>query len=167
MSEGLNRVTLLGNLGADPELRYTQGGTAVLNMRMATTESYLDSNRQRQERTEWHNVVIWGKRGEGLSRVLTKGSRVLIEGSLRTSSYEDREGQRRYKTDVVANNLIFAGSRGGDGQSRQGGYEQGGGHYGGEQRQHAPQPAPSYDQYDPDMATDGDEYGGIDDEIPF
>lgn len=109
MSEGLNRVTLLGNLGADPELRYTQSGQPVLNLRLATTESYLDSNRVRQERTEWHHVVIWGKRGEGLARVLSKGSRILVEGGLRTSSYDDREGVRRYRTEIFANNVIFAG----------------------------------------------------------
>lgn len=110
MAEGLNRVLLLGNLGADPELRMTPGGQAVLNLRLATTESYLDRNRVRQERTEWHRVVVWGKRAEALSRFLTKGSRLFVEGSLRTSSYDDREGQRRYRTEVVATNIIFAGS---------------------------------------------------------
>jgi single-strand DNA-binding protein len=112
MAEGLNRVMLLGNLGADPELRYTQSGQAVLNMRLATTESYLDRNKVRQERTDWHNVVLWGKRGEALAKFLTKGSTVFIEGGLRTSSYDDKEGNKRYKTEVHATNLILAGSRG-------------------------------------------------------
>jgi len=112
MADGLNRVMLLGNLGADPELRFTQGGQGVLNMRIATTESYLDKNKVRQERTDWHNVVVWGKRGEGLAKVLTKGSSVFVEGSLRTSSYDDRDGNKRYKTEVIANNIILAGGRG-------------------------------------------------------
>jgi single-strand DNA-binding protein len=112
MADGLNRVMLLGNLGADPELRFTQGGQAVLNMRIATTESYLDKNKVRQERTDWHNVVVWGKRGEGLAKVLNKGSSIFVEGSLRTSSYDDRDGNKRYKTEVIANNIILAGGRG-------------------------------------------------------
>lgn len=109
MSDGLNRVVLLGNLGADPELRYTASGTAVLNLRLATSESYLDANKERQERTEWHTVVVWGARGEGLSKILKKGDRILIEGGLRTSSYEDREGVKRYKTEVHATNVVLAG----------------------------------------------------------
>src|SRR5215468_4505752 len=114
MAEGLNRVMLLGNLGADPELRFTQGGQAVLNMRIATTESFLDKDRVRRERTDWHNVVVWGKRGEALGKILTKGSSIFIEGSIRTSSYDDREGNKRYKTEIIANNVILAGrGRGG------------------------------------------------------
>ncbi len=113
MADGLNRVMLLGNLGADPELRFTQGGQAVLNLRLATTETYLDKNKVRQERTDWHNVVIWGKRGEALAKILAKGSSVFIEGSLRTSSYEDREKVKRYKTEVIANNVLLTGGRGG------------------------------------------------------
>jgi single-strand DNA-binding protein len=112
MAEGLNRVMLLGNLGADPELRYTQSGSAVLNMRLATTESYLDRNKVRQERTDWHNIVLWGKRGEALAKFLTKGSTIFVEGGLRTSSYDDKEGVKRYKTEVHATNIILAGGRG-------------------------------------------------------
>ena len=113
MAEGLNRVMLLGNLGADPELRMTQGGQAVLKLRLATSENYLDKNRQRQERTEWHSVVIWGKRAEALAKILTKGSRIFIEGGLRTSSYDDRDGNKRYRTEIVAQNLLLQGSGGG------------------------------------------------------
>jgi len=120
MADGLNRVILLGNLGADPELRMTNGGTAVLNLRMATSESYLDRNKQRQERTEWHRVVIWGKRAEALGKILTKGDRILIEGSLRTSSYEDRDGNKKYTTEIVANNVVLSGS-GAKGRSSGGG----------------------------------------------
>jgi single-strand DNA-binding protein len=111
MSEGLNRCILLGNLGADPELRYTQGGQAVMSLRMATTESYLDGDRNRKERTDWHNVVVWGKRAEGLSKILRKGSSILVEGSLRTSSYESRDGGKRYKTEVNARNVLLTGGR--------------------------------------------------------
>ncbi|XXX75868.1 single-stranded DNA-binding protein [Sorangium sp. So ce134] len=109
MAEGLNRVMLLGNLGADPELRFTQGGQAVLNLRLATTESYLDRDKVRKERTDWHNVVIWGKRAEALGKILSKGSSIFVEGSLRTSSYDDRDGNKRYKTEVIANNVLLTG----------------------------------------------------------
>ena len=110
MTDGLNRVMLLGNLGAEPELRTTTGGQAVLRLRLATTENYIDHNKQRQERTEWHSVVVWGKRGEALSRFLQKGSRILVEGSIHTSSYDDKDGNKRYKTEVVANNVVLCGS---------------------------------------------------------
>jgi len=156
MAEGLNRVLLLGNLGADPELRMTGGGQAVLKMRLATSETYLDRNRVRQERTEWHNVVVWGRRAEALSKFLTKGSRLFIEGGLRTSSYEDRDGNRRYRTEVVANNVILAGG-GGRGGSR-------GDDYG----------PPPDDVREPARAGgsgngygDADYGGGDDDDIPF
>src|SRR3954466_2922928 len=133
MADGLNRVMLLGNLGADPELRFTQGGQAVLNMRLATTESYLDKDKVRRERTDWHNVVVWGKRGEALAKILAKGSSVFIEGSLRTSSYDDREGNKRYKTEVIANNILITNSRGrgGAGAEEGGGYDGGGAEDGG------------------------------------
>ena len=111
MGDGLNRATLLGNLGADPELRFTQGGQPVLSLRMATQESYLDKNKERKERTDWHNVVIWGKRGEALAKFLRKGAMVYVEGSIRTSSYDDREGNKRYKTEIVASDLIPCGER--------------------------------------------------------
>ena len=126
MAEGLNRVMLLGNLGADPELRMTQGGQAVLKLRLATSETYIDKNRQRQERTEWHSVVIWGKRAEALAKILTKGSRIFVEGGLRTSSYDDRDGNKRYRTEIVASNILLQGGAGG---GRGGGGGGGGGGY--------------------------------------
>lgn len=112
MSDGLNRVLLFGNLGSDPELRFTGGGTgrAVLHMRLATSESYLDASQVRQERTDWHDVTIWGKRGEALAKVLTKGARVLVEGRLHTSSWE-KDGVKRFRTEVVADNVLLAGGR--------------------------------------------------------
>lgn len=119
MADGLNRVTLMGNLGADPELRFTQGGHAVLHCRLATTMSYLDRDRDkvRQERTDWHNVVVWGKRGEALGKILGKGSQVYVEGPLRTSSYDNKEGVKVYRTEVIAQHVIIGG-RGQGGGSR-------------------------------------------------
>lgn len=111
MADGLNKVMLIGNLGADPELRMTSNGQAILKMRIACSESYLDRNKVRQERTEWMSVVIWGKRAEGLAKILSKGSRLYVEGGLRTSSYDDREGVKRYKTEVNATNIILFGGR--------------------------------------------------------
>ena len=108
MADGLNKVMLLGNLGADPELRVTPGGQAVLKLRLATSESYLDKNNTRQERTEWHSVTVWGKRGEALAKILSKGSSIFVEGRLSTSSYE-KEGAKHYRTEVVATNIILAG----------------------------------------------------------
>jgi single-strand DNA-binding protein len=112
MAEGYNKVFLLGNLGAEPELKFTQGGQAVLHLRLATNWSYLDRDKVRQERTDWHNIVVWGKRGEALAKILNKGSSLFVEGSLRTSSYDDRDGNKRYKTEVIANNVIIAGGGG-------------------------------------------------------
>lgn len=158
MAEGLNRVMLLGNLGADPELRMTSGGQAVLKMRLATSESYLDRNRVRQERTEWHAVVVWGKRAEALGKFLTKGTKLFIEGSLRTSSYEDKEGNKRYRTEIVANNVLLTGGGGGGG-GRGGGGSFGPGDAGRDEGGHPPPQGGGYDE--------ADYGGGGDDDIPF
>ncbi len=165
MADGLNRVLLLGNLGSDPELRYTQGGQAVLNMRLATTESYLDRNKVRQERTDWHSVVMWGKRGEALAKFLSKGSRIFVEGGLRTSSYEDKDKNKRYKTEVHATNIIFADSRGSRGSGDYG--ESAGGERGGGRRA-ASAPASAPPESAPPAADDipPDDFQGGDD-IPF
>ncbi|HZU85009.1 MAG TPA: single-stranded DNA-binding protein [Polyangiaceae bacterium] len=142
MAEGLNRVFLFGNLGADPELRVTPGGQAVLKLRMATTETYLDKNNVRQERTEWHRVTLWGKRGEALGKFLAKGDRIFVEGRLQTSSYE-KNGEKRYSTDIVANNIILTGGRGRGGEAG-GGYaaREGGGGGRRQQRGAARRPRP-------------------------
>lgn len=108
MSEGMNTVILMGNLGADPELRQLPSGTHLLKLRMATSETYLDRNKERQERTEWHDVVLWGPRAEPLSRILTKGSGIVVEGSLRTNSYE-KDGVRRYRTEIFARDVHLLG----------------------------------------------------------
>ena len=160
MAEGLNRVMLLGNLGADPELRYTQSGQAVLNMRIATTESYLDRNKVRQERTDWHAVVLWGKRGEALAKFLTKGSTVFIEGGLRTSTYDDKEGNKRYKTEVHATNIILAG-RGRGGGAEAGDPSAGGG---GSRR---PAPAGGMPPAGGGEDIPPDDFSGGNDDIPF
>lgn len=115
MSDGMNKVFLAGNVCKDPEGRVGQGGSFVLRLRVATNESYLDKNKNRQERTEYHNVVVFGPRGEALSRFMTNGMSVTIEGSLRTSSYE-KDGQKRYSTDVIAANVILGGGGGRRGQ---------------------------------------------------
>jgi single-strand DNA-binding protein len=119
MSDGLNKVMLLGNLGADPELRSTSGGQSILKLRLATAESYLDRDKNRQERTEWHSITVWGKRGEALAKFLEKGSRIFVEGKIRTSSYDDKEGQKRYRTEIIADEIILCGGKrgGGAGQS--------------------------------------------------
>src|SRR5262249_11906050 len=143
----------------DPELRFTQGGQAVLNMRLATTESYLDRNKVRQERTDWHNVVVWGKRGEALAKFLTKGSTIFVRGGLRTSSYDDKHGNKRYKTETHANNVILAGGRGGRGGG--GDMPQGGGG-GGRSSGGSGGPPPG----GPSDDMPPDDFGGGDD-IPF
>lgn len=109
MSDGLNSVHLIGNLGSDPELRMTHGGQAVLTIRLATSESYLDRDRNRQERTEWHTVVLWGKRAEGLAKILHKGSKIGVHGSLRTNSWEGTDGTKRYRTEIQARQVILCG----------------------------------------------------------
>ena len=161
MAEGLNKVMLLGNLGADPELRMTAGGQAILKLRLATTETYLDKSNTRQERTEWHSITVWGKRGEALAKILAKGSNIFVEGSLRTSSYE-KDGEKRYRTEIVANNILLTGRRGG-GEAR--GHDdfggpppeprRGGGGGGGWPAAPAPAPQDDYNDF------------GADDDIPF
>lgn len=125
MAEGLNKAMLIGNLGADPELRSTTGGRSKLTIRLATTESYLDQNKQRQEVTHWHNVVLWGPRAEALQKILTKGSRVYVEGRIETRSYEDKDGVKKYATDIACKELILLDGRRGEGGG--GGGEHGGG----------------------------------------
>jgi len=107
----VNKVILIGNLGADPELRYTNTGTAVANFRIATNEVWTDKNGERQERTEWHQIVVWGKQGENCGKYLKKGRPVFVEGRLQTRSWEDQSGNKRYTTEVVAQAVQFLGGR--------------------------------------------------------
>jgi single-strand DNA-binding protein len=108
----VNKVILIGNLGADPELKYTPSSRALCNLRIATTEVFKDKGGQRQEKTEWHRVTVWGDQAENCSKYLSKGRSVYIEGRLQTRSY-DKEGQKHYATDVVADRVVFLGSGGG------------------------------------------------------
>ena len=108
-SRGVNKVILVGNLGADPEIRYTTSGTAVANLRLATTESYTDKNGERTERTEWHKVVLWGKTAETASQYLTKGKQVYVEGRIQTREWQDKEGTKRCSTEIHANSMIMLG----------------------------------------------------------
>ena len=116
MSDGLNRVMLLGNLGADPELRVIGSGQALLKLRLATNESYLDKNQVRQERVEWHRVTVWGRRAEGLAKFLRKGHKIFVEGRIQTSTY-DKDGEKRYSTEIVATNIIVAAGDRSEGSS--------------------------------------------------
>lgn len=111
MSEGLNKVILLGNLGADPETKFGQSGAGATRLRLATTTSWFDKTaNERKERTDWHSVVVFGKRGEALQKILRKGSTIMVEGRLQTSSYE-KNGEKRSSTDVIADNVVLAGGR--------------------------------------------------------
>lgn len=110
---GVNKVILVGNLGRDPEVRYTRSGTAVATLNVATTASWTDQNGQRQDRTEWHRVVAWSKLAEIAKEYLSKGRQVYIEGRLQTRSWDDRDGNKRYTTEVVAEQMLMLGGRGG------------------------------------------------------
>ena len=112
MASGLNRVYLMGNLGQNPELRTTQGGQSVLSMRMATNERYKNNDGEWVDRAEWHSIVVWGKRAEALSKILSKGSPLLIEGRLQTRKWEDKDGNTRYTTEIVAREVLLQGRKG-------------------------------------------------------
>ena len=114
----LNKAMLIGNLGKDPELRFTPSGRAVARFPVATSEQWTDANGQRQDRTEWHNIVVWGKQAESCGQYLSKGRQVFIEGSIRSRQYDDKEGQKRYITEVIAQRVQFLGGARGDGAGR-------------------------------------------------
>ena len=114
-SGSVNKAILIGNLGADPEIRYTSSGRGVANFRIATNRVYTDRNGQRQEQTEWHNIVAWGKLAEICERYLKKGSSVYIEGRIQTRSWEDQSGQKRWTTEIVAQQMNMLGAVGGAG----------------------------------------------------
>ena len=110
----VNKVILVGNLGKDPEVRFTSGGSAVANFSIATSEVWNDRDGKRQERTEWHNIVVWGKQAEHCGQYLSKGRQVYVEGSIRTRSYDDKNtGAKRYITEIVAQRVQFLGGGGG------------------------------------------------------
>lgn len=109
MADGLNKVMLIGNLGQDPEVRYTQSSQAVMSMRIATSETFNNRDGVRQERTEWHSVVLWGKRAEALGKFLTKGTKLYVEGRLQTRTWDDKQGNKRYTTEINAQEIILLG----------------------------------------------------------
>lgn len=113
MAKGINKVILVGNLGQDPELRYTGSGTAVCTLRLATNESYKGNDGEWVERTEWHTVVAWSRLAEICNEYLKKGSQVYFEGSLQTREWEDKEGNKRYSTEVKAREMMLLGGAGG------------------------------------------------------
>jgi single-strand DNA-binding protein len=152
MARGINKVILVGNLGADPDTRYMPSGKAVTNIRIATSESWKDKQTgDQQERTEWHSIVLYDKLGEIAAEYLRKGSQVYIEGSLRTRKWQDKEGKDRYTTEIIARDMQMLGSRGGASASAPGS--------GGEPRQSRPAAVE-------DRGAPADE-GGFDDDIPF
>jgi single-strand DNA-binding protein len=139
----VNKVILIGNLGRDPEIRYLPSGNAVANFSIATTDSFQDRNGARQERTDWHNIVVWGKPAEACGQYLKKGRQVYIEGRISYRNYEAKDGSgKRYVTEIVAQRVQFLGGRGGGmgddagsdfgGASRGAGAPAGGGHPGGD-----------------------------------
>jgi single-strand DNA-binding protein len=127
MAKSVNKVILVGNLGKDPEVKYTPSGTAVAKFSLATNEGYKDKAGQWQERTEWHNIVAWQRLAEIVGEYVKKGSKVYIEGRLQTSSWDDKEtGQKKYKTEIVANDLVLLSGRGeGDAEGGSRGYSRG------------------------------------------
>ncbi len=165
MAKGINKVILIGNLGKDPDVRYVPSGSAVTNVTIATSESWKDKQTgEKQERTEWHNVVFFNRLGEVAGEYLKKGSKVYVEGSLRTRKWQDKtSGQDRYTTEIVANNMQMLDSR--DGSS--------GGEYGGDQNQHqnqgggAPSSADNKRQSAAPSQGGSQNFDDFDDDIPF
>ncbi len=109
----VNKVILIGNLGKDPEVRFTPNGQAIAKFPIATSEKWRDQQGQMQERTEWHNVVVWGKQAETCGQYLAKGRQVFVEGRIQTRNYDDKDGNKRYITEIVARDVRFLGSAGG------------------------------------------------------
>jgi single-strand DNA-binding protein len=155
MARGINKVILIGHLGADPETRAMPSGMTVANMRLATTESWKDKQSgEQQERTEWHNVALFGRLGEIAAEYLRKGSQVYIEGRLRTRKWQDKEGRDRYTTEIVANEMQMLGGRGGAGG--------GGGGMGA-----GSEPAPRAEHAEASASGAGAQRDEFDDDIPF
>ena len=177
MARGINKVILVGNLGADPETRAMPSGTTVANIRIATSESWKDkTSGEQQERTEWHRVALFGRLGEIAAEYLRKGSQVYIEGSLRTRKWQDKEGKERFSTEIVANEMQMLGGRGGSGGEGGGSRAAGsGGGSGG--RDYGNAPPRGHDEYGGSAPAGGGSGGGasggsgarddFDDDIPF
>jgi single-strand DNA-binding protein len=156
MARGVNKVILIGNLGADPETRSMPSGGTVANIRIATSENWKDKQSgEQKERTEWHNVVLFNRLGEIAGEYLRKGSQVYIEGSIRTRKWQDKEGRDRYTTEIVASEMQMMGGRGGGGGGGGGGSASTGSY---EARERVPVSEP---------ASSGASAEGFDDDIPF
>jgi single-strand DNA-binding protein len=156
MAGGVNKVILVGYLGADPDMRYTPSGQGVCELRLATSESWNDKNGQRQERTEWHRVVVWGKRAEVCSKYLAKGRQVFVEGRIQTRSYDDKEGIKRYMTEIIAADVQFLGGGKGEGGGKS------------EKQDGGPPPSDAdFGGYGGGGGGGGGAGGGPDDDIPF
>lgn len=148
MARGVNKVILVGNCGKDPETRYMPSGGAVTNISIATSESWTDKQSgQKQERTEWHNVVFFNRLAEIAGEYLRKGSQIYVEGSLRTRKWQDKSGNDRYTTEIVANEMQMLGSRGAGG----GDYSAPASNASSNSNQSAPQPVPVDDSFDDDI----------------
>ena len=161
MARGINKVILIGNLGADPETRAMPSGTTVANLRVATSESWRDKQTgEQQERTEWHRVALFGRLAEIAGEYLRKGSQVYIEGSLRTRKWQDKQGNERYSTEIVGNDLQMLGGRGGGGATVGAGAASAGAASAG---------TPSYAEESAGSGASGARAGGeeFDDDIPF
>ncbi len=157
MARGVNKVILVGNLGADPETRSMPSGMTVTNIRIATSESWKDkASGAQQERTEWHSVALFGRLGEIAAEYLRKGSQVFVEGKLRTRKWQDKTGNDRFTTEIIADNMQMLGGRAGGGA--------GGGMGGGERSASS---APPRDDYDQSSAPAGGGKEDFDDDIPF
>src|ERR1700676_4127199 len=165
MARGVNKVILVGNLGADPETRSMPSGMTVTNIRIATSESWKDkASGAQQERTEWHSIALFGRLGEIAAEYLRKGSQVFVEGKLRTRKWQDKQGNDRFTTEIIADNMQMLGGGGGGGGGKRGGA---GGTSGGGERG-AGGGAPPRDDYDqsPAPAPTGSKED-FDDDIPF
>ena len=122
----VNKVILVGNLGRDAELRYTPGGAAVATLNLATTEVWNDKSGQKQEKTEWHRIILWGKQAESLQEYLTKGKQIYVEGRLQTRQWDDKDGNKKYTTEIKADRITLLGGGGGGGGARSGGMDRSG-----------------------------------------
>ena len=164
MARGVNKVILIGNLGSDPEVKYTPNGAPVANFSLATSESWNDKDGQRQERTEWHRLVLWSKLAEIAGQYLKKGAKIYVEGRLQTRSWDDQSGQKRYMTEVVVNDMQMLDSRGEGGSGgRDAGYSDrpaGGQNVGPAAQPEAPPPPAAQPEAPPPPAGD-------DDDLPF
>ena len=160
MARGINKVILIGNLGQDPETRAMPSGSSVTNLRIATSEAWKDKQSgEMKERTEWHSVAMFGRLAEIAGEYLRKGSQVYIEGSLRTRKWQDKQGNDRYTTEIIADEMQMLGARGGSGGGGGGG-SSGGGQGGGRNRG-------GDDEYSQAPVTSSTEKDDFDDDIPF